>query len=120
VSARAELEAFNGRFAAALAGQDLEGVLGFYTEDARLLFHGLPMIEGGAALEAFWREELRRPGSIRFESVEIFEAASLVVDVGRYRSAQGAGKYVVVYRRQPDGSLKIAVDTATADAPPQS
>jgi ketosteroid isomerase-like protein len=31
------------------------------------------------------------------------------------RTPDDRGKYVVVYQRQPDGTLKLAVDSATSD-----
>ena len=45
----------------------------------------------------------------------MIEEGALVVDVGRYETPNDRGKYVVVYRRQPDGSLKLVVDSATSD-----
>ena len=42
---------------------------------------------------------------------------SLIVDVGRIVSPTGRSKYVVVYQRQPDGSLKIVVDAGSSDGP---
>ena len=37
------------------------------------------------------------------------------VDVGRYTRPKSEGKYVVVYLRQADGTLKILVDAANSD-----
>ena len=45
-----------------------------------------------------------------FRKGDIWEAGDIVVDVGTYDSSRGAGKYVVLYERQADGSLKLAVD----------
>lgn len=120
MNTRDELRAINENFADALAKQDVDRVLDFYSDDARLLFHGVPLIQGRTALEEVWREELKEPAQIRFESGEIFEDGSLVVDVGSYESARGKGKYVVVYERQADGRLKCIVDAGLADSPAQS
>ena len=45
---------------------------------------------------------------------------ALVVDVGEIIGPSGpSSKYVLVYRRQPDGSLRIAIDAANSlGAPP--
>ena len=118
MSTRDELRAINEGFADALAKQDLGRVMDFYADDARLLFHGIPMVKGRADIEALWREELEEPSTVRFESGEIFEDGSLVVDVGRYESGSGAGKYVVVYRREADGTLKCIVDAGLSDSAP--
>jgi ketosteroid isomerase-like protein len=118
VTTRDELAAFNEAFSIALAGQDVDRVVGFYTDDARLLFAGTPMIRGRAEIDAYFRAALRDgPTSTRFETIDILEAGSLVVEVGRYTTPTGTGKYIVVHERQPDGSLKMAVDSATGDGP---
>jgi ketosteroid isomerase-like protein len=36
--------------------------------------------------------------------------------VGTTSSPRGTSKYVVLYERQADGSLKLAVDAVTADS----
>jgi len=46
MSTRDELAAFNERFSAALADQDADTIVDLYTDDARLLFTGMPMIRG--------------------------------------------------------------------------
>jgi hypothetical protein len=58
------------------------------------------------------------PVSIEFESIESFEDGALVVDVGRYTTPKRVGKYVVVYLRQADGTLKLLVDAASSDGAP--
>jgi uncharacterized protein (TIGR02246 family) len=116
VTTRDEVAAFNEAFSAAMAAQDVDRVVESYTEDARLLFEGSPMIQGRAAIEAFLGPSLRkRPSIITFETIDILEGGSLVVDIGRFTTPTGTGKYVVVHERQVDGSLRMAVDSATGD-----
>jgi ketosteroid isomerase-like protein len=112
VTAREELRAFNERFSEALAANDAVAIAAAYTNDARLLFHGTPLIQGSEAIANVFAA----PAQITFESGDIWEAGNIVVDVGTYRSPAGTGKYVVVYERQPDGSLRMAVDAANADS----
>lgn len=81
----------------------------------------LPIVRGRDEIDALLRADLEAaPNIIRFESVEIIVGGSLIVDIGRYVTPTGAGKYVVVHQRQPDGSLKMADDTATSDGPAAS
>jgi uncharacterized protein (TIGR02246 family) len=113
-----ELDAINAGMAQALAEQDATRFASYYTADARLLFHGQPIIRGRAGIEAEvsgWVSE--GPLILRFETGDVMVDGSLVVDVGRIISPTGRSKYVVVYQRQPDGSLKIAVDAGSSDGP---
>ena len=116
MTARDDVAAFNAAFASAMAAQDVDAVVASYTVGAKLLFEGSPMIEGRAAIEAYLGPGLRmRPMTIAFESIDIFDGGSFVVDVGRLTTPTGTGKYIVVHERQPDGSLKMAIDSATGD-----
>jgi ketosteroid isomerase-like protein len=113
---RDELASFNERFSAALATQDTDSLVDLYTDDARLLFAGMPMIHGRQAIAELmgaWLAE--SPHQMTFQTGDIWEAGDIVVDVGTYDSPRGAGKYVVLYERQTDGSLKLAVDSASVD-----
>lgn len=43
----------------------------------------------------------------------MIEGGDLVVEIGTLvRQGEPTGRYVVIYRRQGDGSLKLAVDVA--------
>ena len=119
MTTREELAAINEGFSRAMAAQDVEAVVAFYTEDARLLSPGKPIIRGRNAITAAFREALKDgPADVTFESGEVLEDGSLVVDIGRTTTPRGQGKYVVVYQRQSDGTLKLAVDAASNDGPP--
>lgn len=91
----------------------------FYTEDARYLAPGSPIVKGRAEIARLFRENLAAgPGTVQFVSGDVLEGGDLVVDVGRISGASGrAAKYVVVYQRQGDGRLKIAVDAYNGDTP---
>ena len=64
--------------------------------------------------------EMLRQTLRRFVTDEVITDGSLVVDIGRIISPTGQSKYVVVYQRQADGSLRIAVDAANSDGPAAS
>ena len=113
---RDELDAINAGFGEAFATQDAERLATFYADDARLLFHGQPVIRGRADVDATLREMVAGgPASLRFVTDEVIADGSLIVDVGRIISPNGQSKYVVVYQRQADGSLKVIVDAASSD-----
>jgi uncharacterized protein (TIGR02246 family) len=112
-----ELKAFNDRVSAAMAAQDAPALAECYTDDARLLLAGQPLIRGRNAIAALFEASLAQgPHHMRFESTDVWEAGNIVVDVGTIETPRGTSKYVVVHERQPDGSLKMAVDAVTSDA----
>ena len=118
---RDELDAINAGFGDAFATQDAERLSAFYADDARLLFAGVPIIRGREAIDAVMRDMVSGgPGTQRFETDEVIVDGSLVIDIGRITSASAQYKYVVVYQRQPDGSLRIVVDAASSDGPQAS
>ena len=115
---RDELDAINAGFGEAFAAQDADRLAAFYAADARLLFHGQPIIRGRAAVDAELREMVAGgPANLQFVTDEVIEDGSLVVDIGRIVSTTGQSKYVVIYRREADGSLRIVVDAANSDGP---
>jgi len=115
---RDELDAINAGMARALAEQDAKRFASYYADDARLLSHGQSIIRGRAEIEAEVGDWVTDgPLTLRFETDDVIADGSLVVDVGRIISPTGQSKYVVVYERQPDGSLKIAVNAGSSDGP---
>jgi ketosteroid isomerase-like protein len=121
VTIRDELDAINAGFGEAFATQDAERLAAFYADDARLLFNGQPVIRGRADVDATLREMVAGgPASLRFVTDEVIADGSLIVDIGRIISPDGQSKYVVVYQRQADGSLKVIVDAASSDGAQRS
>lgn len=113
---RDEVDAIDAGFGEALATQDAERLASFYADDARLLFGGQPIIRGRAAVDAACRAMVADgPVSLRFVTEEVIADGSLVVGIGRTVSPSGQSKYVVIYRRQADGSLKLIVDAPSSD-----
>ena len=83
-----------------------------YAEDGRVLAPGSEPVSGQAGIEQFWQGALSQGltgGSPSTVSVE--EHGDLAVEKGRSELRAGnqvvdTGKYVVVHRRQSDGSWK--------------
>jgi ketosteroid isomerase-like protein len=116
---RDELDAINEGFGRAFAEQDADRLAAYYTDDARLLFHGTPIVRGRSAIEATMRAWVASgPQALVFETGEVLVGCELVVDIGTIVGPSSRSKYVVVYERQADGSLRIVVDAATSDGTP--
>ena len=111
-----DVRAFNDAYERALAEQDVEALLSLHTDDARLMLAGQPVIQGRPAIEKVLREWLTEgPVSTRFETEEVLADGELVIDIGHTIAAGGRTEYVVVHRRQPAGSLRIAIDAPSSD-----
>ena len=111
-----EIRAVNEEFERALADQDVDGLVALYTDDARLMFAGQPVIQGRAGIEATMRSWVADgPAIVRFETDEIIADGSLVIDIGTAVGSASRSKYVVIHRRQPDGSLRITIDSSSSD-----
>ncbi len=116
MTVRDELEAINAGFGDAFATQDAERLAGFYADDARLLFHGQPILRGRAPVDAALRDMVSGgPANLRFMTDEVIADGSIVMDIGRIVGPGGESKYVVVYQRQTDGRLRIIVDAASGN-----
>ncbi|HEX3912190.1 MAG TPA: DUF4440 domain-containing protein [Steroidobacteraceae bacterium] len=111
-----------------LEGKDIEKIVSYWSDDARLLQPGLPPIDGKVAIRTFVTESLKIPG---FKIHWMSEKPVLSPDgkMGYLLSAvettapgaNGAletthGRSVTVWRRDGDGVWRCAVDISN-DAP---
>jgi ketosteroid isomerase-like protein len=116
----------------AINAHDLDAWLGFLTEDIRLLPPGEPAVDGKAAVGPMLAGYLALPGFVmrhRARVIGVSQSGDLAYLTYRYEataadSAQGTvtqrGKDLSIYRRQPDGSWKVAVDMWSPDEPTPS
>jgi uncharacterized protein (TIGR02246 family) len=106
---------------------DIRAVVEFYTDDAKFLHPNTEMISGKQAIKEFFKTS-RAFGlrSMHFDNVEIGNDGNLAYERGvihMYFEPEGGqammdkGKYLVVMKRQPDGSWKVAVDIWNSDLP---
>ncbi len=108
--ARAEIAAVNSQFVDGAGRGDVEAMGGVYTEDARILPPGQPMIQGRAAIQSFWGGAAEAMGVTGVDlATEVLEAQDdTAEEIGAYtiHGADGVldkGKYVVVWKRTDDG-----------------
>ena len=126
MDSHAEIEELTAKFAKAVTNKDFAVLGSFYEERARLLPPGAPMVEGRAAIQAAQQRMIE--GGVRaldLGVIDVIEAGDFAIEIGRTtvtiqpagaKSMIDKGKSVVVWRRQKDGALKIAVDTFNSDA----
>ncbi len=80
-----------------------------------------PPVTGKAAIRDFWKAFLATGVSeVVLETGNITSSGDLAYNVGKYAfTASGArqsGKYVVVYRRQPNGAYRAVADAFNSNA----
>ena len=110
------LRANNDAFERNIRAQDANQLVdAFYTADAFVLPQDHPLITGHAQIHEFWQGMFTN--GLKDASLEIVHAEAsgdLAYEIGQYTltvgSAQARGKYLVVHRRQADGSWKAVVD----------
>lgn len=124
----AAIRANDSAFAAAATAGDVDGVVATYAADGSLLPPNAPAIKGADGIRQFWGGFMTAFAlKMEVAETEISGAGDLAYVVGRYSftatpKAEGAGftdqgKFVEVYKRQPDGGWKYAVDIYNSDLP---
>ena len=118
VTTREDIRQFNEKFSAAAARGDAKTLVAMYDDEAVFLLAGSPSFKGKGALSTLFDEFLSGgPVTMAFESGDIWESGDLVVDVGTYSvGGMSDGRFAVVYRRRPDGTLALLVDVPIRDA----
>lgn len=121
------IAATNEQFIQALRRGDAVGCAQVYPDDGIILPPNAPMRRGKEAIQEFWQVVIDmgiRDASL--ETVELDQHGDTAIEIGQYtlrtQPAAGqpadAGKYLVVWRRQPNGAWKWAWDMFSSDSPP--
>ena len=100
----------NSQFVDGAGRGDLDAMGGVYTEDARILPPGQPMIQGRTAIQGFWGAAAEALGvtGVDLSTVELEVQGDVAEEIGEYaiHGADGVldnGKYIVVWKRTDDG-----------------
>ena len=113
------------RFAAALVDGDAGRASSAYTTGARLLPPSADVVQGRAAIRAYWQAGIDSGlESVDLEPLALEGDERLAYEVGHYalrvRPVDGdsvveRGRYLLVHERQPDGSWRRAVELLDPD-----
>lgn len=130
---KTKIEALNKEMARNMITGNFDKSLSLYTNDAISLPSGMPIEEGIAAIRKA-SDDMRTKG-IKYNSFEpvtlkVIAAGNLITEVGTYKISMSKagmekpiddhGKYVTVWEKQKDGSLKIKIETWNSDIDPMS
>ena len=118
--ARAAIEAANAKFSEAFARGDAKALSAMYTSDAIVFPPDSDMIRGNGAIGDFWKAT--KDGGVQsaaLTTIDVGRSGDVAYEVGKVSlTIQPAGKepttamakYVVVRKRQADGSWKLHRD----------
>jgi uncharacterized protein (TIGR02246 family) len=123
---RAAIEKQIAAFEAAANAKDPGRLAAFYTDDATLMPPGSPMVEGRDGIRAFWQAFLDAGASDpKLRIVKVRVAGETAYEIGTWEAnmpgpqggvARTSGKYLVVWQRQSDGSVKMVADIFNANS----
>jgi ketosteroid isomerase-like protein len=98
---------------------------GYWSDDARLLPPNHPQVDGLSAIRDFIQGMFDAGfGDLTLDTRQIETSGELTYGIGRYTMAlrppagepvRDQGKYLVVYRRQPDGGWRVIADMFNSD-----
>jgi uncharacterized protein (TIGR02246 family) len=128
--AAAAIRRLDAAFMKAASAKDVGAlVAAFYAPDAALLPPNHPLVEGRDNIRAFFQGLVDAGLSgIVLKTTKVASAGDVAYGRGRYTltisppagpTVQDAGKYIVGYRRQADGSWRAVDDIFNSDNPAQ-
>lgn len=117
---RKAVEAANAEWVAAFNRGDAIAVAALYTEGATLMPPNIEMVRGRQGIQEFWQGAIQRGlKDAVLTTVEVQADGNTAYEIGRVSLTVHAkdqapkpilSKYVVVWKRQADGSWKLHVD----------
>lgn len=128
---KAQVEEINKAMVESMLNNDPDAILDYYAEDVISMPSYQPMIRGMEEMKQAVEMQKQQPmdwNDFQMETIEILESGNFVIDVGTYSMSMNIpqmpqpytdkGKYITVFEKQDDGSLKIKLDTWNTDSNP--
>jgi uncharacterized protein (TIGR02246 family) len=117
---RKAIEEGNAKFSAAVRQADGAAIAALYTDDATLLPPDMDAIQGRSGIETFWKGGLQMGiKDAVLTTVNVAGGGDLAYEIGKFalkiqpegkEPLEQKGKYVVVWKKTPDGAWKLHVD----------
>jgi ketosteroid isomerase-like protein len=130
-AARQSIEAGNAALIAALQKGDSLGAAALYDDSAMVLPSEMPAVAGHAAIVSFWggMGGMFTVSNMKLTVGDVVASGDLASETGRFEmtltpKAKGGkpvtdkGKYLVVWKKQADGSYKLFRDMWNSDGAP--
>jgi ketosteroid isomerase-like protein len=124
---RQAIEANNARFDSAAIKGDSATLAGLYADDAILMFSNVPAARGHDAIAKAYggMASSMKVSAFKLTTQDVITTGDFAIETGAYdmtsQAAKGGkpmhdvGKYIVVWKKQTDGSYKILRDIANSD-----
>jgi ketosteroid isomerase-like protein len=128
---RAAIQGATAELLAAVNASDYRRLLAVWADDGVLMPPNRAAVHGRRVLEDYFRErfagtrfrfaftssDVQRFGEVAFERLGY---SAVIWPAGGGAPLEDAGKGLHVYRRQPDGSWRLALDISNSDRPAES
>jgi len=123
----AAIRAASAAWSQSATAKDLDKAVSFYADDALILPNKAPAITGNENIRKNWAPLLALPGpglSWQTSSLDVARSGELAYETGTYnfvttdkkgKPTDNKGKYLVIWKKQSNGSWKVAVDTDNSD-----
>ena len=128
---KSKLQEMENQFAKDMIAGDNSKMMEIYLDDAVSLPSYSPMLRGKEAIKKASEMDSKSGNKVtdfKITTTDVFGSGDMVVEIGTYEMTmeiQGMndpindhGKYMNVYEKQDDGSLKIKADTWNSDSNP--
>jgi ketosteroid isomerase-like protein len=114
-------------WSAAAQNKDISKTVGYYAEDGSVFPFNAPIATGKEQVQKMWTGLMTMPGfSLSFgpTKIEVAKSGDMAYDVGTFelkfndaagKSTTQIGKYVVVWKKQPDKQWKVVADIFNTD-----
>ena len=126
---RQAIEEANVKFGEAVRMGDAAGLASLYTEDARILPPNSEMIQGREGIEAYWDGGFQMGiKDIVLTTVDVMGMGDMVCEIGKavvsiqpegMDAIEDMAKYLVVWKKDMDGTWKLHVDIWNTSLPAQ-
>jgi uncharacterized protein (TIGR02246 family) len=126
-SAKEAIEASNAEFVKAYNSKSAAGVASLYTVDAAAFPPDMMRVDGRENIQKLWQGAMDLGISdLTLKTVEVEESGDLAYETGTFalkvpgnegsKPVDAAGKYVVVWKKDLDGSWKLYRDIWNSDS----
>ena len=123
------VDEYNAASKDAMMGGNPDKVMSYYEENAMEMAPNMATIKGKAGIKAF-QDQMMKSGmkmtAVKFTTLELEAGGKIAYEIGGYEMSmtmpsmnemRDNGKYIALWRQQPDGSWKVHAETWNTDMP---